>query len=221
MRRKVEFTNDQYYHVYNRGVEKRKIFLDDSDYLRFLKSLNYFNQEEPIFSLFWNDVKQKNLGVGSLKSLKSKSRKLVDIVAYCLNPNHFHLLLKQKIDGGISEFMKRLGIGYTSYFNHKYQRTGVLFQGRTKSIHVNSNEYLLYLSAYINENNFIHGYSKNSQAWKYSSYLDYVGKRQGKMCDKSIILNQFNNNFSQYEEFSRENALHLKEKKENEKYLLE
>jgi putative transposase len=215
MRRKVEFVKDQYYHVYNRGVEKREIFLEDSDYLRFIKSLNYFNQEEPIFSLFWNDIKQKKLGVGSLKS------KLVDIVVYCLNPNHFHLLLKQKMDGGISEFMKRLGIGYTNYFNHKHQRSGVLFQGRTKSIHVNSNEYLLYLSAYINENNFIHGYSKNSQAWKYSSYLDYVGKRQGKLCDKSIILDQFNNNFKQYEEFSRENALHLKGKKEDEKYLLE
>jgi putative transposase len=125
------------------------------------------------------------------------------------------------MDGGISEFMKRLGIGYTSYFNHKHQRSGVLFQGRTKSIHVNSNEYLLYLSAYINENNFIHGYSKDSRDWKYSSYLDYVGDRQGKICDKKIILDQFNNDFKRYEEFSRENAVHLKWKKEDEKYLLE
>lgn len=216
MRRKVEFINDQYYHVYNRGVEKRDVFLNDSDYLRFLKSLNHFNQEDPVFSLYWNDIKKKNLGVGSLKS-----KKLVNIVAYCLNPNHFHLLLKQVLEGGISEFMKRLGTGYTGYFNHKHKRSGVLFQGRFKSIHVNSNAYLLYLSAYINENNFIHGYSKNSQIWKYSSYSDYIGKRQGKMCDKNIILDQFDNNFKRYEEFSRENALHLKGKKEDEKYLLE
>ncbi|MFA6285630.1 MAG: transposase [Parcubacteria group bacterium] len=215
MRRKVEFINEQYYHVYNRGVEKRDVFLGDPDYLRFLKSLNNFNQEDPVLSLFWNDIKKKNLGVGSLKS------KLVDIIVYCLNPNHFHLLLKQRINGGISEFMKRLGTGYTGYFNHKHERSGVLFQGRFKSIHVNSNAYLLYLSAYINENNFIHGYSKDSHAWKYSSYLDYIGKRQGKMCDKNIILDQFNNNFKQYEEFSKENALHLKNKKEDEKYLLE
>jgi putative transposase len=215
MRKKVEFINEQYYHVYNRGVEKRDVFLNDSDYLRFLKSLNYFNQEEPIFSLYWNDIKKKDLGVGPLKS------KLVDIVAYCLNHNHFHLLLKQRIDGGISEFMKRLGAGYTGYFNHKHKRSGALFQGRFKSIHVNSNAYLLYLSAYINENNFIHGYSKDSRAWKYSSYLDYIGKRQGKMCEKDIILSQFDYKFKQYEEFSRENALYLKNKKEDEKYLLE
>jgi len=216
MRRKVELVSGQYYHVYNRGVEKRDIFLDDSDYLRFLKSLKCFNQEDPIFSLFWDDIKKRNLGVGSLKS-----RKLVDIVAYCLNPNHFHLLLKQVIDGGISEFMRRLGTGYTGYFNHKYQRSGVLFQGRFKSIHISSNSYLLYLSAYINENNFIHGYTENSRNWKYSSYSDYIGERQGELCNKDIILDQFGYDFKGYEEFSRENALYLKERKEDEKYLLE
>jgi putative transposase len=218
MRKKVELVNDQYYHIYNRGVEKREIFLDESDYFRFLKSLNDFNQEDPVFSLYWNDMKIKSLGV---QPPNSKVEKIVDIIAYCLNPNHFHLLLKQRSNHGISEFMKRMGAGYTGYFNHKYKRSGVLFQGSFKSIHVDSNEYLLYLSAYINENSFIHGYVSNSRMWEHSSYLEYIEGREISLCNKSIILDQFNNNFKKYEEFSKENSLHLKERKEDEKYLLE
>lgn len=114
---------------------------------------------------------------------------LVQIVAYCLNPNHFHMILKQVSDNGISEFMKRLGGGYTWHFNKKHNRSGALFQGRFKSIHIDTNEYLLHLSAYVNKNDFIHGYGKIE--WKYSSYLDYIGKRNGKLCHKGIILGQF------------------------------
>ncbi|MDD5490121.1 MAG: transposase [Candidatus Moranbacteria bacterium] len=212
--RKDVLTKHEYYHVYNRGVEKRNVFLCDKDYLRFLESMKEFNSTKPVYSLYLhNELKRKGvLDVGRL-------RKLVEVICYCLNPNHFHLILKQVEENGISEFMKRLGGGYTKYFNHHYKRSGVLFQGKFKSVRIKTNSHLLYLSAYVNKNYFIHGYGDDFD-WPYSSLLDYTGKRHGRICDTSVILNQFENK-NEYREFIKENSLYMKEKKEDEKYLLE
>ncbi|KKQ62364.1 MAG: hypothetical protein US82_C0013G0034 [Parcubacteria group bacterium GW2011_GWC1_38_22] len=110
---------------------------------------------------------------------------------------------------------KKLGTGYTNYFNKKYERSGSLFQGKFKAIHVDSNEYLLYLSAYVNRNYFIHGYQKE---WKYCSELYYLGKRNGTLCDKKVILDQFYEN--NYKNFLYTNSQYLKEKKELMHYCL-
>jgi REP element-mobilizing transposase RayT len=211
--RKTEFANGEYYHIYNRGVDKREIFLEDFEYMRFLQALDEFNRIDPIGSIFEQGFRDKNTALGYSVS------KLVEIVAYCINPNHYHLILRQMKDKGIEKFMHKIGMGYSKYFNHKHKRSGSLFQGKFQAIHIDSNEYLLYLSAYVNKNNFIHGY--NTGDWKYSSLLDYLGKRNGKLCNKKIILSQLDNNVEQYKEFLENNASHLKEKKEMEKYLLE
>ena len=219
--RKTEFANDEYYHIYNRGVDKREVFLCEKDYLRFLICLREFNSKELTVSLRDKQKLQKR-SFGLARSFASgvSRERLVDIVCYCLNPNHYHFILKQVRDRGIEKFMQRLGTSYTKYFNIKYNRTGILFQGPFKSIHIDSNEYLLYLSAYVNANNFIHGYNKNF-SWPYSSLPDCIGKRDGNLCQKEIILEQFDNDFSQYEKYLRDNARYLKEKKEMEKYILE
>ena len=115
--------------------------------------------------------------------------------------------------------MKRLGGGYTKYFNHHYKRSGVLFQGRFKSTRIKTNAHLLYLSAYVNRNYFIHGYGDDAN-WPYSSLWDYTGKRDGKICEKSVILDKFKDK-KDYQKFIQKNALHMKGKKEDEKYLLE
>lgn len=129
------------------------------------------------------------------------------------------MILKQLKDGGISEFMKRAGGGYTCHFNKKYKRSGALFQGKFKSIHIDTNEYLLHLSAYVNRNDFIHGYGKIE--WQYSSYLDYIGKRNGNLCSKENILGQFKNK-KDYEDFMDRTGDYFKDKKEELKgYLLE
>jgi putative transposase len=214
--RKQPLVIGEYYHIYNRGVEKRDIFLSKKDYFRFLESMGEFNSVKPIFSLYWHNQKKRRQNVG-VRHLRT--RKLVEIICYCLNPNHFHLILKQVTKNGISEFMKRLGGGYTNYFNHRYKRSGVLFQGKFKSVHIDSNAQLLYLSAYINRNYFVHGYG-NDKNWMYSSFLDYTGKRSRGICDTSIILDQFKDK-NEYQVFMRENALFMKDKKEDEKYLLE
>lgn len=217
MRRKTEFANGEYYHIYNRGVDKRDVFQNQGDYFRFLKGLRDFNSK---LTREERERKTKSeLSSGTELSSESEESPLVEIIAYCLNLNHFHLILKQTEEKGIETFMHKQGTGYSNYFNKKNDRSGSLFQGPFKSIHIDSNEYLLYISAYVNKNNFIHGYG--SGEWKYSSLPDYTGKRNGRICSKDIILGQFDNNAKEYEKFMDDNALYMKEKKETEKYLLE
>jgi REP element-mobilizing transposase RayT len=204
----------EYYHVFNRGVEKRKIFLTNKDYGRFLLCLKEFNCPDPVYSLY----RMAQLPV-EIKSLRKK--KIVEIITYCLNPNHFHLILKQIAPNGISEFMKRLGIGYTGFFNYKNRRSGVLFQGSYKSVRIKSNAHLFYLSAYVGDNHFIHGYSKKSgEIWKYSGLAEYLGKSKTALCSKKLITEHFKN-AREYQKYVKENSLYMKDKKEFEKYLIE
>jgi len=171
--RKTEFANGEFYHIYNRGVEKRTIFCDDKDYKRFLLAINLVNDVEGGLLQKWKDVNrmEKDLKEGDMVN-KALPRvdprqglmerltyvdKLVEIICYCLNPNHYHIILKQKENKGIEKFMHKLGTSYSMYFNKKQKRNGSLFQGKFKSIHIDSNEYLLYLSAYVNQKHFIHG----------------------------------------------------------------
>jgi putative transposase len=188
--RKIDFVIGEYYHIYNRGVDKRDVFLDENDYSRFLVSMREFNQVNPIGSIF--EKKEK----GSSTSLEVELPKLVEVVCYCLNPNHPHLILKQLEYKGIEKFMHRLDTGYTKYFNRKNNRSGALFQGRYKAIYIDSNEYLLYLSAYVNCNSEVHKIA-NAENYKWCSFPDYIGKRDIKICEKNIILGQFGN-FEEY-----------------------
>ncbi|MFA7209806.1 MAG: transposase [Parcubacteria group bacterium] len=219
--RKTEFANGEYYHIYNRGVDKREVFLGEEDYLRFLTSMREFNRVDPIGSLYEKYLDEEKRGLSPHKGdlVPFATVPLVEIVCYCLNPNHYHLILKQLSEGGISKFMLKLSSGYSSYFNKKNKRSGSLFQGPFKSVHIDSNEYLLYLSAYVNKNNFIHGYNKNDN-WPYSSLLDYLGERNGKLINKEIILGQFKS-ADEYKEFLESNALYMREKKELAGYLIE
>ena len=141
--------------------------------------MKVFNTVEPIGSIYaisFNKRNNKKLSNETTKFLKSKKgilkKKLVNFICYRLNSNHYHLLLEQVADNGISEFMKRLGGGYTRYFNEKYKRSGVLFQGVFKSSNINSDEYLKHLSVYINLNDRVHKLS--GETTKYSSWEEYV-----------------------------------------------
>jgi len=215
--RKTNFANGEYYHIFNRGVDKREVFLETNDYQRFLLSMDLLNDENDGLMILWRDYKKTNPRVKLDDFLKLSFRKgsLVEIVAYCLNSNHYHFILKQVSDRGVGRFMHKIGTSYTKYFNMKQKRSGVLFQGRFKSVLIDSNEYLLYLSAYVNKNNFIHGYGKND-SWPYSSLLDYLGKRSSNIVKKDIILGQFKD-VVEYEKFLKDSASHMKEKKELEK----
>lgn len=220
--RKITFANGEYYHIYNRGVDKREIFSDVHDYDRFLLAMNLLNDETDGLMIEWRDYKKSNPKALLKNFLKLSFRKrdpLVEVIAYCLNPNHYHFILKQTSDKGVERFMHKLGTSYTKYFNTRKKRSGALFQGTFKSSHIDSNEYLLYLSAYVNKNNRIHGYNKND-SWPYSSLADYVDRKDNGLAKTDVILKQFNN-IKEYKEFLKNNALYMREQKELEKYLLE
>lgn len=208
--RRVPFENGEYYHIFNRGVDKRKIFNHKQDYLRFLQSLDEFNQFKPVGSLFIKNRLKKNLVAVELLS----ENKLVEIVSFNLLPNHYHLILKQIIDGGISEFMKRVNGGYTQFFNFHNERDGALFQGRFKSIHIDSNEYLLYLSAYINGNRRVHGLLERESFCS----LDYINSG---LVNLKIILNDFKN-LDEYKKYVKTVSAEINLKREEmKKYILE
>ena len=180
MQRTISFAEGEYYHVYNRGTEKRNIFMEARDYARFTKLLFIANGTKPFV---FREIKNKTL------SEVDRDEQLVAIGAYCLMPNHFHILMKEMSEGGVSKFMEKLGTGYSMYFNKKYKRTGVLYQGSFKAEHVDNDEYLKYLYSYIHLNPVklidptwkevgirdaekTRAYLENYHS---SSYLDYLG----------------------------------------------
>ena len=177
-RKIVPLITGETYHIFNRGVDKRSIFSDKVDFFRFHKSLQLFNAENKSGSIFELSFDEDWINT---------QKPLVDIHAYCLLNNHFHLLLTQVVDNGISEFMKRIGGGYTSYFNERFNRSGSLFQGTFKRVHCESNEQLLYLASYINLNNKVH----NRDGYSLSSFDVYTGKRIEKFIKTSLILKQY------------------------------
>lgn len=185
------------YHILNRGVDKRKIFLDKQDYFRFIHDLFEFNDKNIVNTASFRfqmrnkdgDVERRNI---NFIERKRRPRKLlVDIHAFCLMPNHYHLLLSPKIENGISKFMHKLGTGYVKYFNIKHERKGTLFESRYKSILVSKEPHFYHLPYYIHFNpldlkfkEWREGKLRNfKQAieflnnYRWSSHLDYLGKK--------------------------------------------
>lgn len=210
--RSVSLEIGEFYHVYNRGVDKRDIFTDQLDVDRFLLSLTEFNTAEPIGSIYEQSFVSK-------KKINQKRRHLVNIVCYCLNPNHFHVLVQQVHDGGIENFMHRLGTGYTRYFNGRHKRRGSLFEGTYKAVHVDSNDHLLHLSAYINLNYQAHQLGSLATKLTRSSWAEYlrIDTKPG-ICKTGIILKQFSNR-KEYEQFARESLKNIIERKSLSKEL--
>ena len=175
MERKFKFSVHDYYHIYNRGTDKRVIFLDEEDHQRFASLMFICNSER--------NIAFRDTPVGQ-PYVYERGDTLVDIGVYCLMPNHFHFLIREKIDGGITKFMSKLLTSYSMYFNRKYKRTGGLFEGRFKAKHVNSDEYLKYLAKY-----------------RYSSYPEYLGDLR----DETTIINRsaFPEYFAEVQDFER------------------
>ncbi len=230
--RKLNFINHEYYHIYNRGVDKRDIFLEEDDYLRFLKNIKDFNND----SKHAQRVYIKNRGRGGKTELSSEASelssvttpkdldtffkslpKLVEIVCYCLNPNHFHLLIKQLVDAGLEKFMHKLGSGYTNFFNIKYKRNGSLFQCPFKAAQIKSFEHLVWLSVYVNTNAQIHDIIDDAVNYAWCSYPYYMGIKENDFCNKKIILDKVKD----YKKIAEDTTSFMKKKKEMEKYLIE
>jgi len=220
--RKTQFAEGEFYHIFNRGVDKRIVFNNQRDLNRFFQSMVLFNTEEPIGSIYEHTYIKNTFG--SSTSKKIKGRRLVNIVCYCLNPNHYHFILQPSIEKGIEKFMHRLSTGYTKYFNAKYKRSGVLFQGRYKSIHIDSNEQLLHTSVYVNLNFKGHCFgsstSKTEEKMYLSSWDEYNGKSKFNFCKKDDILGQFKNR-KEYKRFAEQALPGILERKETLKEMEE
>lgn len=165
--RKYPFVPQGYYHIFNRGHNKQTIFLDERDYKRYLKRLKEYLEKHP-----------------------------VTLLAYCLMPNHVHLLLRQETDEPIERFIHRLHTAYTMYFNKKYERVGSVFQGRFKAKPIETDEHLLHVSRYIHINPIdsqAQGPALSLELEKYpwSSYNEYVNSRSNRLCNPATILNYF------------------------------
>lgn len=184
MNRKITFAPGEFYHIYNRGTDKRIIFTNSNDYNRFTLLLYLCNSNTPV-----NIDQEFRKGRTFSELFKMDRRKtIVDIGAYCLMPNHFHLLLHEREEGGLSQFMKKLSTAYVMYFNSKNNRSGALFEGKFKAKHVTTDNYLKYLFAYIHlnpikiidphwkENSIINKEEAYEylKEYRYSSYLDYA-----------------------------------------------
>lgn len=177
------FVNNEFYHIYNRGLEKQKIFANTKDYSHFLKTLFYYQIQDP---------KPKFSTYRKTKVFQiNPNNTIVDIVCYCLMPNHFHLLVRQTKDGGISEFMRRFIHSYTKYRNVKYDRQGPVFQGTFKAKRVETDEQLLHLSRYIHLNPIVSLLTNNLKQYPWSSYPAYIGIAENKVIAKEEILKFF------------------------------
>lgn len=197
------FSTGYFYHIYNRGVEKRDIFLTPSDYKRFQETLEYYRlSPQP---MKFSDFKRSK----SSNRLKLKDQtEVVRILCYCLMPNHFHLLVQQTEELGITQVMRKVSDSYTKYFNTKYERVGPLLQGAFKAKLIESEEYLLQLSKYIHRNS-LPLKMWEGKVYPYSSYKNYVSGEPHAFCDVNFIGSYFsqNNPYLSYQSFVEEDEL--------------
>lgn len=192
---KKQYIENGYYHIYNRGVEKRTIFLDEQDYNVFLSYLKEYllpkNEKELYERLSDPDIsykeKDKILKVLRLNNFADE----IILISYVLMSNHFHFVIKQKSAGSIDKFMNSLAARYTMYFNKKYKRVGALYQGVYKAVLIRTNEQLLQLTRYIHKQVL----ASRSEAWRFgrqpSSYQEYLGLRKTEWIHTEEVLSFF------------------------------
>lgn len=191
----IPLVTAHYYHVFNRGVAHQPTFLLARDYKRFLFYLSYYRHKEAPVRLSKLLQIPKDVRNKILKGLEISNDVIVEIVAYCCMPNHFHLLLKQRADGGVSLFMRKVTDGYTRYFNTKRQRVGPVFQGAFKAIHISNNEQLLHVSRYIHLNPVVSAVVRENDFYTYpwSSLSSYIDKKIPTFVNSLPILENFRN----------------------------
>jgi REP-associated tyrosine transposase len=160
--RKAIFEKGSIFHIYNRGCDRNKIFFEEDNYIFLLKKIKHY-------TLKFN----------------------MAVIAYCLMPNHYHLMLRQNYEIQINKYVQHIFNSYTKAINKKYKRSGTLFEGKFKSVEIFDDRSILNVSRYIHRNPFDNGLVHNLEDWKYSNYLDWIGKRDGELIDRSFVNKYF------------------------------
>ncbi|MBL7199200.1 MAG: transposase [Anaerolineae bacterium] len=186
-RRALPLVAGETYHLYNRGANRQRVFYEPENYLFFLRRLRLYLA-----------------GEGQTSEVFETSEVYASILAYCLMPNHYHLLVRPH-DDHLSRRMQQMIISYTKAMNKRYRRVGALFQGQFQAVCVDQDVYLLHLSRYIHLNPVASGLANRPEDWEFSSYRDYVGLRQGTLPTPDAVLSQFTDR-SEYERFVRSYA---------------
>lgn len=221
--RQISLENNLYYHIFNRGINRQTIFEVSSDYQRSIELMKYYSfaSQKVRFSRMKHqaDSLKKQLWI----SLLINNDKLIEIITFCLMPNHFHFLLKQVKDNGISKFMADFQNSYTRYFNTKNNKFGPILQGPFKAVIVENDSQLLHLSRYIHLNPYsskVVGSIKELEQYPWSSLPEYLTGTNSPICESNIILSSFKNP-SDYRHFIVEQADYQRELKMIEHLTLE
>ncbi|MEX1027146.1 MAG: transposase [Candidatus Paceibacterota bacterium] len=194
--RKVPLAINEFYHVYQRGINKQPIFELDEDKTRFLLPILASQSLKRIANpslLSLRYIKTRSFGFTQPIADDIATNRVVSLVSFCVMPNHFHIILQQLEDGGISQYMKRVLNSYAKYFNTKYDRSGHLFEKEFQAQHISSNTQLLHTSAYIHRNpRELKGWAGNESRYEWSSFPDYTSlNRWGPLLDQATLLDQF------------------------------
>jgi putative transposase len=212
--KRPSFISGNIYHIYNRGVDKRTVFLDDEDRFRFVHGLWEFNDRNPALNIYYKvaaidqsmNPAQTASGIASAEKERRRPRDLlIKIHSFCLMDNHFHLLVEPIDDASLSIFMQKLGTGYTNYFNNKYERSGALFQGKFKAVAITNDAHFVHIPYYIHCNPLDFKFYKWRKKeienprealkflenYRWSSFQDYIGKRNFPSVTHRGFLNKF------------------------------
>jgi len=189
---------EEYYHIYNRGMQKQPIFETDKDRLRFLFLLLVFQGKNSIKNIsreIKQSVQSSTLHINPELEKDILQNRTVELVSFCLMPNHFHLQILEKTEGGIAKYMQRILTAYTKYFNVKHQKNGHLLQGSYKSVLMKDDLQLIHTSAYIHKNsNELSQWKEKYDTYPWSSFQDYISlNRFGKLLSTDIILGRYDN----------------------------
>jgi len=203
-----EIIQGEYYHILNRGNNKQNIFKDDKDRIRFLFSIFFFQSSKKnnnISRELNKFVQHSMLNISEEMVRELCEERLVELVAFVLMPNHFHLIVRELEPGGVSKYMQKISNSYTKYINTKNETSGHLFQGTFKSVHIKDNPQFLYVSAYIHNNvRELKGWNGKEHLYPWSSFQDFIREnRWGELLKTDIILNQFSekDNKEKYKSF--------------------
>lgn len=200
--RKVPLVTNHIYHIFNRGVNKGDIFFSEKDYKHFLSAAKHYLTKNSKYSYekpFISHNEPGSLASLALPALQVGEPK-IEILAYCLMPNHFHFLVKQAADKGIASYMQRFVNSYVHYVNIKYKRVGPLFQGRFKGVLIESDEQFLHVSRYIHLNPLASGLVSDLKNFPWSSYSSYIGNEEDGLSNPELVLKNFKTK-GDYEKF--------------------
>lgn len=215
-RRDVPLVTSEYYHVLNRGNASEEIFTCQADYEHFLEVLLYYQCGDFPFKHSLLKKLEFHERLKLVSDLRLKGNFVTEIIAYCFMPNHYHLLLKQRVDNGVFNFIRLSNNSYSRYFNLKYGRRGSLFEGRFKAIRVQTNEQLLHLSRYIHLNplssSLVNDFEELTK-YPYASISEFLGRVENPICNSEPILSQFSSRES-YRKFLEDRVDYQKDLEE-------